>query len=197
MKSLLVLFLVLLPVTGFAETQNETIFSILQSWYENGRNVKWNEIKGSYSGRCYFMNKPDQPYPSILTYAPSLDDNGPGFDPVLPLMVEIVQWSDSSKTFQDYDNISADEVKDFQKYIRTYLAKYSAGLVEDPTVTQKYDLEPNNRPDFLQEYRVYDSYIVHRATNLIGQNLGLPSGNVFVKENQVFSMCYFFTQVGG
>lgn len=200
MKTILILLLSLSSSLVLAETPNPspspTIFSILQSWYDQSRNVKWSEIKGSYSGRCYFINKPDQPYPYILTYVNPANDNGPGFPSKLPLMISALQWPDSSKTFQDYDNAPAEKVKELQRDLGK-MTKHGAGVTEDPTVTHKFDIEPNFRVDFLEQYRVHsDGYIVNRVTNLIAQNISFQSGNVFVKAGEVPVMCYFFKQVG-
>lgn len=197
MKLFLAVFLALLPALSFAQPQNETIFSILKSWYErDSHDVKWKDMKGSFSGRCYFSNKPDQAYPFLLTYVPSAADDGPAFPEKLPLILLPLQWSDPKKTALDYDNMSAEDVKSFQTYLQN-LIRNSTSITEDPTVTQKFDLEPNNRPDFMEEYRRHpEGYIINRSTNLIAQNLSLPSGNTFVKADEVFSMCYFFKQVG-
>lgn len=196
MKTLFFLFLSLAPFMVTAEeTPNETIFSVLQSWYDKGQDVTWNQIKGSYSGRCYLVKNPDNPRPYILTYVDAKNNNGPGFPPQLPQLVQGIRYADSSIPTDAYDNISKKDLKKFQDFMRTQIAN-SAGFTDTPTVAQKTDMEPNFRPDFLDEYRRYDQYIVNRMTLLISQNLNFGDGNFYAKAGDVIVMCYYFNQVG-
>lgn len=194
MKLTLILLLFAAEVS-FAQmdVKSETRYQTLLSWHGQGHDVKWADIKGSYSGRCYWINKQNNPEPNILTYVLPTNNDGPGF-PNFPLAFFMMGWSEP-RPVQDYDNISLKDLTLMQDAMRSQFLKKFVDFTEVPTVTQLVDFEPNSRTDLNVEYRRFQNFITVRVTNLIAQNYANPE-SFFAKAGDIIETCYFFKQVG-
>lgn len=163
------------------------------AWYEAGLATKWIDVKGFWVGRCFWFDEQNTAINSFLGYLAS--HAGPGFDE-LPSVIDSI-WMPTS-TADYFDNLTdyRSAIRDFNTISSPIAHKYGP-VLEDPTVNQLYDMEPNNRPDQLTEIRYHEGKLIVKLTNLIAQTLmtGPMKSRKMVAQNQILSMCYYFRKV--
>lgn len=169
-------------------------FSQTSAWYDQGRDVKWAEMKGFWVGRCFVFDNPE-PTNSFLGYYAK--DNGPGVPPSIYVDSAYYMFRPANA----YDRIGdyTKQISETSKLFKKDLVDTGKGapIVEEPTVTAFTDFEPNSAMDLKSEFRVHGDKLVRRVTNLITQKLLL--GNMLERRTiaageAVFS-CYYFKKV--
>lgn len=182
------------PLTPVVPDPN-SLFAQALEMYEMGLAVRWTDIKGFWVGRCFYF---DQENTAVNSFAGYLDPAaGPGFG-TMPLAFESTYASgygadyfDELSSYSSYIKIIKDKIKS-----ENSKGRYST-MSEEPTVNQLYDMEPNNRPDFLTEIRWKDDQIVYKVTNLVQQNLkvGAMKSRIPVAAGQTLFACSYFKRV--
>lgn len=167
-------------------------FGKANAWYESGQDVKWTDVKGYWVGRCFSFDDQDKAANGMFGYLPSAA--GPGFPGEAPLFDVVHRFREpagSLDSLENYDQV----IVEFQKAILGQ--QHYSDMADVPTLSLKYDIEPNNRPDFEYRVRVSGTNLVWRMTNLIAQNLkvGTMKSPRYVAAGQIMFTCYFFKKV--
>ncbi len=199
--AILTLFILLLSQVAVAANKSvppstpsgPTKMATVLSWFDQGQNVTWAELKGSYSGRCFGVTEQDKPYQALLTYMPVANSDGPGFPHGSPLLfnVRFIHWG------ENMDELSEKRLNEFKTELRNYWSKIYSTLTENPTVTELYGDEPDGTPksrdNHKVEFKKFNEYFISKTTILIS---GRSIGGRPLKPGDVLKACYFFKRVG-
>lgn len=191
--------LLMVVATAFAAPVSTRMSTVL-SWFDQGQEVTWAEIKGQYSGRCFDLSTPADAAPHNLVYMNQNRNNGPGFPEDFPQLLLINRWADADKQHSDYyDNPPPKDWRTFHDALRSaasQLTRHFSNMGNAPTFHMNIDFEPNGRVDVSREFRKFNDYIVTRDTNLIEQYIPMIKGQrLWVEAEQPFFTCYFFKKV--
>lgn len=148
--------------------RESSYFNEILDWYDNGKEVSFEDVKGGWSGRCFAKVDPNAPLNDILV---SFDDNpaGPAF-PSNKYLGLMCYPSKAPNFYDDYD-IEKDDNAVVQILRETIAKKQIQQITSDNgTLTWTLDLEPNQRRDIKYFVRRYKDFIVVRGDNLIENN---------------------------
>lgn len=165
---------------------------VILSWFDQGQNVTWAELKGSYSGRCFRMDEPNNPKNAFLSYMSVPKSDGPGFPHGLPLLFHVY-----TSLYENFDEASEARIQKQKSQVRDYWYQLYGTPSEVPTVNQPYGFEPDSRVPFRLtakvEFKKYGTYFVSRNT---ATATGRIVGNRWLQPGEIFTACYFFKKLG-
>lgn len=192
------------PAAPIPEPEKPNPFAYAQrfwevvNWYQNGRNVKWSEIKGSYVGVC--LPTPTAPYArwpevAFLSYWGSSRSGYPG----IFVSRDILSIKLDKK---EPDSAITPEIIKYWKYEiqNDYLVKKysSAGFSDDETVTQKFYFTDYSswKAHSKDEYRMFGNTLVSIKTMLVSHYLERGGGlGVTGYAWQIMYTCYYDRKV--
>lgn len=177
-------------------TDPDSYFGKTLAWYDEGTDVKWDEVRGHWVGRCFAFDAQKKPVNAFLSYLEA--NGGPGF-PSGPAYMDSFYHTGRDQDYYDNFTDYSEEIRDTKRLLRAGVDKGQfQPVTEEPTVTATLDLEPNKRIDFKTEYRMHSGKLVSRMTNLIAQSLyvGHMKKRTQVAAGQVIFSCYYFKKVG-
>ena len=82
----------------------DTMYSTIKTWFDEGEDVTFEEIKGFYTGRCYILAGPDTPQNAVLgAYSKkSSDDHGPAFPQGYDEKIISGSWFNAPADYSDH-----------------------------------------------------------------------------------------------
>lgn len=172
MKMFILIFLV--SVVAQATTKFET----LKTWFNQGRETSYQEIKGFYSGRCFKHSNPDYAENGLLAYLEIIrNQSGPGFPSQVDKRMSLYSTNPYYNDPADYFDNLADVREMGENGIRNEWSRLL--LQESPLRT--LGLDSNGQLSVTAKYHVYNQYIV---TELEVE-----------ATRKVMQRCYFFKKV--
>ena len=193
MKSSFIALSLLFSATLFA-TEKDSYYSQLESWFEAGTAVNFENVDGIWTGRCFDKPEPSATYNAALV---SLEQNavGPGLGSETTTYLGILHLLGASPDhFDDYT--------DFQ-YLRKQF-RNDANRLTSLSVNQTGDLFwlvpqglNSKGPDMKHTIRMYNGYLVVQAFNTKKNNT-LPTGSrktISGVKVGPFRYCYFFKKL--
>ena len=185
-----------------AATTNEPVvntgFEELHDWFMMGLPVRFNDVRGFYSGRCFSAFQPNAARNGLLTFFERRmgDDWGPGFPPATEQKFLYMVGRGQPVDYFDYFPHAGANPQNVAEVARQSWFHLSVAT-EGDSLSVLSDIEPNGRWDFNTEIVQYRDFLVMRETNLIGQVLPDPwtGQQGYFNAGNVRSMCYFFKRV--
>jgi hypothetical protein len=172
------------------EPIKEASYWTVREWFNKGTPVNWNQIRGTYAGRCYSFEAGSAPIGALLTYV----EEGSGwrwsrskaFPKVFAPLFGVDQTTDTG------DNASWGMIRQAKETLAQADGAYLQ-FKEDPTVSMAIDIDQNGRMDFVEEYRKYGLDFVSIKTLQVTQKmhlLGMKSARK-VKAGEVVYACFY------
>ena len=188
--SLLSLFLSSTALGNISFKAYDDIFGILLAWFQTGTNVKYDEAKGFYSGRCYYVDTRRLADASLLGIARVVypNDNGPAFPPtVVQKIVELGAIGVAANYFDNFTYFQA------QQQIGLMWDKYSPLQDFNGTISSVINQVP---PTTLAVKKNGNYLVMVLSANsdgvLVPRNQKNP---IQVLAGQVWGMCYYFKNI--
>ena len=165
---------------GLTDSQN--IHGTLIEWFEQGDDLTYEAAEGFYSGRCYKVEKPNEPRNSLLAIYQKTVDYGHG--PAFPANVErkMIHVYRRDSTPDYYDSMTA---SDAMRQSDQFWSVASLLADTSPTLTALSANDPIQRT---VQTKVYEDYFISLITD---QTLG-DEANQSITHSFA---CYYFTQL--
>ncbi|MCH2535144.1 MAG: hypothetical protein MK008_11940 [Bdellovibrionales bacterium] len=156
-------------------------FSTIKQWFEEGHNVRFEEIEGFYSGRCYredARNKPDHGVLGVYKKKQNYD-HGPAFpDIYIKKLVAAKKESQYSRdSFDDYTSGMA------KKTLDNIFWQKSSPIIDYYGTVSSYKVNSNN----ILAVRRYNNYYV--LAGIVGET------TEDFKKGYIWEVCYFFKKL--
>ena len=170
----------------------QTTYQDVVSWYKSGRDVKWADIKGSYSGACVQtpMFYRATSHSVFLTYLGDSKSN-PDF------LINIPMNSYGPYATPNYTSEFIDYMMAYVRAQRSYYDKYMPSrIMSGPTFSVKNtDL---TKEDFdIDSYRLYNNTLVSISKAVRTASVWIPGTtmNNTVYPDQVWKACYYTKKI--
>lgn len=181
-------------ISHFPADAAKTRFEILLEWFNSGVPATFEQVRGSYSGRCFFVKDKNNPGNSLLIgveYNPD-GDVGPGF-PADHLVQKVVTYYHEGGAPGYFDDRTSFDYKDVLD--RAPKSK-RINPVEFPPLSSTL-LGEKGEPWLRLEYVTSQNFLVVKM--IAKENGDYPNwwgGKSYkAKSGDIVSMCYYFKKL--
>ncbi len=172
----------------------ESIFTTLKNWYQDGEKISFDSIEGVHAGRCYDKLYQNIPKNSVIVAQVSMGifDHGPAFDNEEKKFQvnRLIEFGFKDKESNHLDNIKPGQIK-------LILTPKLWKNVEPVKIIDGDITTVEIASDSIISVRDYNNYkiLIYKARK--NQKLLIRENKVTidVKENETYMVCYYFKTI--
>lgn len=159
-------------------------YSTIKQWFEDGQNVRFEDVEGFYAGRCYFETTRIKPSYALLGVYKRLQnsyDHGPAFPDYYEKKVIALHRTYYKNQGESFDENSIDEAKD---HLNRFWNKLTPLNYYEGTVSST---QTNSELKPISAVRRYENYYV--SAWIIGKS------HEDYHKGEITSVCYYFKKL--
>lgn len=159
-------------------------YSTIKQWFEDGQNVRFEDVEGFYAGRCYYETTRIKPSYALLGVYKRLQnsyDHGPAFPDYYEKKVMALHRTYYANVGESFDENSIDEAKaSLNRFWNSVTPlNYYEGTISSAHTDSKY------KP--ISVVRRYENYYV--SALIIGKS------HEDFQKGQIIFVCYYFKKL--